>query len=1837
VTFGNLAPASLAGSVYVDANDDGSRQGTEAGVGNVTVTLTGTDDQGRAVNDVTATGSDGTYTFAGLRPSNAAGYTITESPPAGFFAGRQTIGTPGGNAAVAGRFSGIVLAPGAAGAANNFGALVPASLAGFVYVDANNDGLKQGTEAGLGNVSLTLTGTDDLGAAVRQVTTTAGTGAYSFSGLRPGTYAVAVGQPAGYVAGLDTAGTPGASPATPGVLGGIALASGVAGAGNNFGELPTADLAVTQTIDDATPNVGQVVTFTVTLANAGPSTATNVAVAVADALPAGLTLVSATPSQGTYAGGTWSVGTVAPGAAPTLTIVARVVSPDRLTNLAAISAGDQADPTTPDNAAGATETPPQADLGVTLAVSDPTPNVGEVLTYTVSLANFGPDAATGAAVTDLLPAGLALISATPSRGTYDAATGVWSVGPVAVAGPAATLTMTARVVGPQARADRAAITAADQYDPVAANNAAIVAETPRQADLSLTQAVDNPTPPPGGVIVLTLTLANAGPDAATGVTVADLLPAGLTFVSAAPGQGTYDPAAGVWTVGTVPAGARPTLQILAEVSGPGVLVNPARVATVDQYDPTTPDNAASVGVATTSTLAGTVYGDANGDGRLTPGEPGVAGVVLTLTGTDVQGRPVNQSTTTAAAGTYAFPGLTAGTYTIAETPPPAAYADGLAAAGSAGGIPGRDVIAAIPLNAGVIAAGYNFGELGAGISGRVAADNAAGLGGVTITLEAADGTVLTTTTTAGDGSYRFADLPAAPYRVVETPPVGYGLGSPATIAATLTPAGLAGQDFAATTASLAGSVYVDARNDGLKEPGEAGVPGVTVTLTGLDATGATIGRATATAPDGSYRFPGLLAGTYAITEAAPAGYLAGKESVGTPGGTAGPGQFTGIPLAAGLAGAGHNFGELLPAGLAGIVYADANDDGIKQAGELGLAGAALTLTGTDDLGHPVTASATTAADGSYNFTGLRPGTYAIAAAVPAGDLAGKAAAGTLGGTPGVATVAAIAATSGAAGTGYDFGELAPATVAGRVFLDANDDGVKQPGESGVPGVAVTLTGTDDLGRPVDLTTATGPDGTYRFAGLRPGTYAVARAIPAGDLAGKVGIGCNCGGSAADGTVSDIVLNPGCAVANPDFPLVRASALAGSVYIDANNDGVRQAGEAGLPGVPLTLTGVDDLGHAVALTTPTGADGTYAFANLRPGTYAIAEATPAGMFAGKVAAGSLGGVAGPGQVAGIVAGPGSPGTGYDFAALAPASLAGFVYADANDDGIKQAGEAGLAGVAVTLTGIDDLGRPIRLTATTAADGSYNFTGLRPGGYTLTEAAPAGFLAGRDAAGPAGGQAGGRAIAGIGLAAGAAAAGNDFGEVAPARLAGTAFLDRNGDGRQDPGEPGLAGVPITLTGRDDRGAAVAERALTGAHGSFAFAGLRPGDYALATAGAAGYAEGRATAGSAAGAGGTGTVAGIRLAAGTAATGYAFPERGATIAGNAFADATGDGAYHPGDARLGGITVLLRDARGRTVATTTTARDGSYRFIGIPAGEYTVFIAKGAGAGLSRRVIAAPGGRDQASLAVPVADALVMGSAFLDRNDDGVRSAGEPGVGGVPITLSGVDDGGHMVARSTATAADGTYRFPGLPAGRYAVAEGPAAGLLGGKARPAGVLRLAAGATLAGPSFAELAPAGLSGSVYLDGNRDGTLDPNDFGIAHVVVTLAGVDDLGHAVAESTATATDGTYRFAGLRPGTYSLSESEPGVFLASGSPVGGRFPVIPLQSGTAAAGYNFGELARAACRLQTPQLQALVRQGPHPLGAPAGFALTPSAATVRALPVISYWLPTLAARFGLKSSR
>lgn len=507
----------------------------------------------------------------------------------------------------------------------------------------------------------------------------------------------------------------------------------------------------------------------------------------------------------------------------------------------------------------------------------------------------------------------------------------------------------------------------------------------------------------------------------------------------------------------------------------------------------------------------------------------------------------------------------------------------------------------------------------------------------------------------------------------------------------------------------------------------------------------------------------LKPGDYVIHQITPTGYLDGKDSRD---GVVLPNSVGNDTIAVTLRDrdlVNNNFGELLPASLGGFVYVDDNNNGIREAGEAGISGVTIGLTGTDDTGRTVALTVLTGSDGSYRFDNLRPGTYTITQTQPPGFLDGRDTLGSLGGTAGNDRFQNIVIRMGQHGTNYNFGELRPASLGGFVYVDADNDGIKSASEVGIGGVTVTLTGTDDLGNSVRLTQTTASDGSYRFDGLRPGNYTVSETQPDGYLDGKEAIGSAGGSLSGNDRISNVVLSSGVQANGYNFGELQAASIRGSVYSDLNNNGQREATESGIAGVRITLTGIDDRGQTVNMTATTGADGWYSFTGLRPGTYTIVQTQPSGWLDGLDTAGTHGGVVSNDRFADITLRSGDDATNYHFGELASSSLSGFVYRDKNNNGLRDPDEKGIEGVLITLTGTDDLGNTILMTTRTDINGRYRFANLRPGTYTITQRQPSGWLDGKESLGTAGGFVGEDEFYGIVLGPGVDGRDYNFGEL------------------------------------------------------------------------------------------------------------------------------------------------------------------------------------------------------------------------------------------------------------------------------------------------------------------------------------------------------------------------------------------------------------------------------------------------------------------------------------------
>jgi uncharacterized repeat protein (TIGR01451 family) len=355
-----------------------------------------------------------------------------------------------------------------------------------------------------------------------------------------------------------------------------------------------ADLFVTKTADQFSYNVGNTVTYYLTITNFGPSTATNVV--VTDTIPAGLSFVSAT-NGGTESGGviTWIIPILAVNGQFTPSFMATVnagTQGQNISNTASAYNNENPNPVTSNPANIYINNAP---LSITKTTDKAQPNVGETITYTINVTNTSEqESATGVVITDTLPEGLTFVSASDD-GVWDANTRTitWNVGNLA---PEASFTPTVTATVTSEAAAKTLVNTAtarnDQIDnPVSAQTSIYVPS----ADLVLTKTVDNTKPTVRDTIHFTMIVNNLGPDTAVNVQVADKMPAGLRFVSYTANYGTYDPATGIWNIGNLPKGASAVITITSIVENSGNIINEAKV-TSDTYDPNLDGNTATAAI-----------------------------------------------------------------------------------------------------------------------------------------------------------------------------------------------------------------------------------------------------------------------------------------------------------------------------------------------------------------------------------------------------------------------------------------------------------------------------------------------------------------------------------------------------------------------------------------------------------------------------------------------------------------------------------------------------------------------------------------------------------------------------------------------------------------------------------------------------------------------------------------------------------------------------------------------------------------------------------------------------------------------------------------------------------------------------------------------------------------------------------------------------------------------------------------------------------------------------------------------------------------------------------------
>jgi serine-aspartate repeat-containing protein C/D/E len=800
-------------------------------------------------------------------------------------------------------------------------------------------------------------------------------------------------------------------------------------------------------------------------------------------------------------------------------------------------------------------------------------------------------------------------------------------------------------------------------------------------------------------------------------------------------------------------------------------------------------------------LAGTVYVDSNEDLMLQSGEKRLAGVKLELFRlADGSYVSTGHSTTTDSNGQYKFGtalALMPGTYQVRETQPSGYYSvgatpgkldgvskpSGLGVGSIVSGNP--DVLTEVALLLGdQHAIELNFAEnLPASISGHAcyvvtgfdcfsSDSEKAPLADVLIELRDATGNIVSTTRTLADGSYSFTNLRAGVYTLTEVTPTGLlegdarvgsagGVRENGSKISQITIGGgihATDYDFCELPPSdLSGHTYFDQNNNGLRDAGETPLTGVLIEL--WDEAGSRIAE-TRTDAQGFYRFNNLRPGTYRLTETTPVGYIPGRAAVGTIGGAVtGNNDATGdairsIKLPTGSKGINYDFGEILAGSIAGRVISDINGNCIiDAAGEMPLPGVTIELLNANGS---VIATTQTDADGRYVFEDLLPGTYAVREIQANGYFHGGQMAGSGGGDDSTADlIRAINVTPGSELVGYDFCEIPPSSIAGSVFVDADQDCLFDANEAPIAGVPITLL---DASGNVVATAVTDANGNYEFKGLRPGQYAVRESQPGGFLQGGQRAGSGGGNDSVQDTITAINLTAGVNLVDYDFCELLPGSIAGVVFADLDFDCIQDANESSLTGVRIDL--LDANGDVVG-TTLTDAQGRYSFGNLRPGNYAVREQQPEGYFNGGQIAPTSGGDASVVDViSSLVLGSGQSITEANFCEIPPAELSGYVFQDGAlienatgvlpedirtiRDGIRTSDDTPIAGVTMQLRLVSGEPAPSSIAlpghyagpfieVQTDANGFYHFTGLLGGFYHVFQVQPAEYLDSLDTAG------------------------------------------------------------------------------------------------------------------------------------------------------------------------------------------------------------------------------------------------------------------------------------------------------------------------------------------------------------------------------------------------------------------------------------------------------------------------------------------------------------------------
>lgn len=1243
-----------------------------------------------------------------------------------------------------------------------------ASISGMVFEDTNGNGVLDEDERGVGVAKVTLTGVTQEGNSIVTTAYTDVHGYFGFNQVQPGHYTLEVADAQGMIDIVSIVGS-GGGVAELRKISGINLNAGMQAQGYYFAKqwgvivLPDskADLAMEITASTTRPTVGEQVTFTIRVHNAGPDRAESVK-AFLD-WPQGLTDVRCqanTVQQ--YVDGVWGIEKLDPNTTTELNCTAIASDLGQEQTVHAMVASRTVDPELDNNEAFVTlqavvVSKPKADLSIQINTSTLTPNVGELVTFVYTTHNAGPDTAQLVQTTINWPNGLTDVSCEVTNEDQYVG-GVWMIEQL-IAGTSKELSCTAKVTDFNEVITITASITSQTQDENLSNNQHAVTLTARAAggaklsgliyeDLNQNGIRDGDEPGLAGIVV-TMATRNASGESVLITTQTDGQ-GEFSFEGLEDGTYTLSVADvdlmknGVVTIGSAfgfsSNGAVNAITLTENTEASGYQFAKYKMSP--------------------SSLAGHVFYKSLTQTTFRAFE----GATIHLSGV-VNGKVMSASTVTDDSGGYEFTGLAAGVYKLSVEHRPDITVQ-TALLGSAGGFiptPPTEMIEII-LKENVQAQNYNFmlREVQTGtssISGFVYVDtnqngvfddDEVAVAGSKVTL--VGGPINQAVYSDENGEFIFTDLPGNVTYLLGADFNGFPFEGSLTagsaggitqnsqgnnmpyitvpnLASGVNATGyLFGKYALPNSASIHGVVFEDSNGNGIQDLNEPGIAGVDVKITGSVPGTPYAGTTVQTKADGSFVFENLAAGTYAITVLAVDGMSDMLATVGSAGGNAKEGSVSLIQLASGESTQGYVFGKKdMKAQINGIVYDDINQNGVFDEDESGLQNVVMTLSKIE--AGEITASLVTSTDvnGEFAFTRLNPGIYTLSAGEVQNMKNGFALAGHAGGAAGAGMVSGIVLQDGVQAQGYNFNKytFTPLVDPYNRALSGVVELIDASKVTSLAHVEVLLKGilvANPNNLPaVEIVTLTDENGVFRFENLPDAIYT----LTVGNVEGTKNDSqtpmptMNRG---VLGVISDISIKENTEATGYLFRKSRFAendpntvSISGKVFLDTNGNNRFDEGEPGLAGL-IIRTG-DQSSPIQMSSTVTDENGYYQLVGIVPHkTNTLSIQYGQGHFPGILTHD------GTPISSVLVLSPGQHLQGYDFAASMPlnsSSISGVVYEDRNANGIMDAGEYGLGGVEVVLWGLDYRSNAfIEVTVMTDELGRFKFDGLDQGAYDLT---------------------------------------------------------------------------------------------------------------------------------------------------------------------------------------------------------------------------------------------------------------------------------------------------------------------------------------------------------------------------------------------------------------------------------------------------------------------------------------------------------------------------------------